>query len=153
MVSRNSALLALRSIAHNWCVSVGSKHVNFKVPSELHDNEQSAAANVTQQHQDKRRPWDLLSRHEFLRYCVRLFRDHSKGKLQAIRQDGRITLGMVGYPNVGKSSTINALCESKRVSVAPTPGHTKHFQARDWLFKSTLRFVCYSMPGVRADMG
>eukprot|EP00727_Mastigamoeba_balamuthi_P011007 m51a1_g6529 hypothetical protein (619) ;mRNA; f:12388-15494 len=40
----------------------------------------------------------------------------------------RITIGMVGYPNVGKSSTINALCGTKRVAVTSTPGKTKHFQ-------------------------
>lgn len=37
-------------------------------------------------------------------------------------------VGFVGYPNVGKSSTINAIIGEKRVSVAATPGKTKHFQ-------------------------
>ena len=37
-------------------------------------------------------------------------------------------VGFVGYPNVGKSSTINAIVGEKRVSVAATPGKTKHFQ-------------------------
>ncbi|KAJ3353128.1 hypothetical protein GGF32_003190 [Allomyces javanicus] len=44
------------------------------------------------------------------------------------RFPSRVTVGLVGYPNVGKSSTINALCGSKRVSVSATPGKTKHFQ-------------------------
>jgi large subunit GTPase 1 len=34
----------------------------------------------------------------------------------------------VGYPNVGKSSTINSLLGEKKVSVSSTPGKTKHFQ-------------------------
>lgn len=38
------------------------------------------------------------------------------------------TIGMVGYPNVGKSSTINSILGSKKVSVSATPGKTKHFQ-------------------------
>jgi ribosome biogenesis GTPase A len=37
-------------------------------------------------------------------------------------------VGLVGYPNVGKSSTINAIFGSKKTAVAPTPGKTKHFQ-------------------------
>ena len=39
-----------------------------------------------------------------------------------------VTLGMVGYPNVGKSSVINVLCKKKLVGVAARPGKTKHFQ-------------------------
>lgn len=45
--------------------------------------------------------------------------------------DGRpvkTSIGLVGYPNVGKSSTINALVGAKTVSVSSTPGKTKHFQ-------------------------
>lgn len=37
-------------------------------------------------------------------------------------------VGLVGYPNVGKSSTINSLLGEKKVSVSSTPGKTKHFQ-------------------------
>lgn len=51
------------------------------------------------------------------------------------RHDGRICIGLVGYPNVGKSSVINTLLGvSKsthgrvRVGVSSTPGKTKHFQ-------------------------
>lgn len=42
--------------------------------------------------------------------------------------DRKLQIGLVGYPNVGKSSTINALVGSKKVSVSATPGKTKHFQ-------------------------
>ncbi|XP_064642244.1 large subunit GTPase 1 homolog [Lineus longissimus] len=41
---------------------------------------------------------------------------------------GQTTIGLVGYPNVGKSSTINAILEMKKVPVSATPGRTKHFQ-------------------------
>lgn len=43
-------------------------------------------------------------------------------------QENRTVVGLVGYPNVGKSSTINSLLTYKKVSVSATPGKTKHFQ-------------------------
>ncbi|XP_067944024.1 guanine nucleotide-binding protein-like 1 [Watersipora subatra] len=43
-------------------------------------------------------------------------------------KDGVLTVGCIGYPNVGKSSVINGLMGHKVVSISRTPGHTKHFQ-------------------------
>ncbi|KEP62457.1 UNVERIFIED_CONTAM: hypothetical protein HHA_208490 [Hammondia hammondi] len=37
-------------------------------------------------------------------------------------------VGLVGFPNVGKSSVINALLGSKKVSISRTPGKTRHLQ-------------------------
>ncbi|KAJ8278792.1 hypothetical protein COCON_G00058580 [Conger conger] len=63
----------------------------------------------------------LLSKDQLLE----LFKTvHSGTRLK----EGQITVGLVGYPNVGKSSTINTLLRNKKVSVSATPGHTKHFQ-------------------------
>jgi len=53
------------------------------------------------------------------------------GLLEMLMQkagSGNLMVGMVGYPNVGKSSVINVLVQQKKVSVAATPGKTKHFQ-------------------------
>lgn len=55
-----------------------------------------------------------------------------------------ITIGLVGYPNVGKSSTINALMIEKKVSVSTTPGKTKHFQT---LYLDTDLMLC-DCPGL-----
>ena len=43
-------------------------------------------------------------------------------------KNGVVTIGCCGFPNVGKSSLLNALIGHKVASVSRTPGHTKHFQ-------------------------
>ncbi|XP_008703364.1 large subunit GTPase 1 homolog [Ursus maritimus] len=63
----------------------------------------------------------LVSRRELLEILKQL---HTGKKVK----DGQLTVGLVGYPNVGKSSTINTIMGNKKVSVSATPGHTKHFQ-------------------------
>lgn len=58
--------------------------------------------------------------------------------------DRKLQIGLVGYPNVGKSSTINALVGLKKVSVSSTPGKTKHFQT---IFLSPEVILC-DCPGL-----
>eukprot|EP00927_Polykrikos_kofoidii_P022687 TRINITY_DN21106_c0_g1_i2.p1 TRINITY_DN21106_c0_g1~~TRINITY_DN21106_c0_g1_i2.p1 ORF type:complete len:552 (+),score=68.72 TRINITY_DN21106_c0_g1_i2:310-1965(+) len=41
---------------------------------------------------------------------------------------GALAIGMVGHPNVGKTSVLNALAGRKAASVSSTAGHTKHLQ-------------------------
>ena len=53
---------------------------------------------------------------------VELFRSYKRHVTELI------TIGFIGYPNVGKSSTINKLLDAKKVRVSETPGKTKHFQ-------------------------
>ena len=50
------------------------------------------------------------------------------GCVRGVPGEKQLIVGMVGYPNVGKSSTINKMVGTKMVSVSATPGKTKHFQ-------------------------
>lgn len=45
-----------------------------------------------------------------------------------VHEGSLFTVGMIGHPNVGKSSLINCIMGRKVVSASRTPGHTKHFQ-------------------------
>lgn len=63
----------------------------------------------------------LYTREELIDYFEKL-------KIRKCPEKDKIMIGMVGFPNVGKSSTINALLGDKKTSVSSTPGKTKHFQ-------------------------
>ncbi|VAI36228.1 hypothetical protein VPH35_092287 [Triticum aestivum] len=54
--------------------------------------------------------------------------EHESSSDSALVRPKRVVVGFVGYPNVGKSSTINALVGEKKTGVTSTPGKTKHFQ-------------------------
>merc|ERR1712146_409567 len=57
---------------------------------------------------------------------------------------GFLTLGLIGEPNMGKSSLLNNLLGYKRVKVSSTPGCTKKFQTH--FYNKTL-LLC-DCPGV-----
>ena len=66
--------------------------------------------------------------HQFNRgELLALLKHYSKNLKTRESNDGRLMVGTVGFPNVGKSSVINVLCGIKRVGVANRPGKTKHF--------------------------
>jgi large subunit GTPase 1 len=75
----------------------------------------------------------LLTRRELIDAMLAFAQEHNCPRDP--RYDNRIQFGMVGFPNVGKSSVINVLVGSSRhahglarVAVAAQPGKTKHFQ-------------------------
>lgn len=76
---------------------------------------------------------DVRSTNEFMNSAKLLTREELVAVFKSLHVGVKVTagvttIGMVGYPNVGKSSTINALLTYKKVSVSSTPGKTKHFQ-------------------------
>jgi large subunit GTPase 1 len=70
----------------------------------------------------KHQPWDVLD-------SVQLLDQFALLRVEAgVTDNTPLMVGLVGYPNVGKSSTINAIIGCKKVVVSATPGKTKHFQ-------------------------
>ena len=61
----------------------------------------------------------------------------------------QISVGMIGYPNVGKSSVINALMKKSCCKVAPIPGETKVWQ----YITLTKRIYLIDCPGIVYDIG
>jgi len=65
-------------------------------------------------------------------------------KILEIAQGQKVSVGVVGYPNTGKSSVINALKGRKSASTSPHSGHTKAKQ----LIKITDNVYLIDTPGV-----
>lgn len=59
---------------------------------------------------------------------LEMFRNLAVKEGLQLEEGDTLTVGLVGYPNVGKSSTLNKILGYKKVSVSATPGKTKHFQ-------------------------
>uniref|UniRef100_A0A672KF96 Nucleolar GTP-binding protein 2 n=1 Tax=Sinocyclocheilus grahami TaxID=75366 RepID=A0A672KF96_SINGR len=72
----------------------------------------------------------LSQEHPTLAFHASLTNSFGKGSLiQLLRQFGKqISVGFIGYPNVGKSSVINTLRSKKVCNVAPLAGETKVWQ-------------------------
>lgn len=66
---------------------------------------------------------------------IELLRQYAK--LHSDRK--QISVGLIGYPNVGKSSIVNTLRQKKVANVAPIPGETKV-----WQYITLTRKICKS---------
>lgn len=60
---------------------------------------------------------------------IQLLKNYARnGNASSSGSHSIISVGVVGFPNVGKSSFINSLLRRRVVSVSSTPGHTKALQ-------------------------
>ena len=62
-----------------------------------------------------------------------------------------LVIGLIGQPNVGKSSLMNALLGSQRARASKTPGKTKHFQTHVLIDRSSTehsRVLLCDCPGL-----
>ena len=87
--------------------------------SEEIDQTESEKKLTESANQVPKNPWDIYNVDQLKAY----FKKRRQGKFR--QNSEHLTIGMVGYPNVGKSSTINVLIADKKVSVSATPGKTK----------------------------
>jgi len=104
-----------------WADYFSKENINFAFFSAISE-EDSDDENEEEENEDENircsSKTDILTSDQL----VDLFRSYKRFETEDM------TVGFIGYPNVGKSSTINKLLTFKKVRVSDTPGKTKHFQ-------------------------
>ena len=63
-----------------------------------------------------------------LLHLLKNYARHAGGDKKASTSKACITVGIIGYPNVGKSSILNTMKRSRAVGVSPRPGFTTAMQ-------------------------
>lgn len=146
--SSSSADLTLSKDLDGLSVSAQPSHAGASDDSPLRSNSQSnpslpadgqAVSDLSHQPRSRQGRTKILTVEEleqlFLQYSEQVPTPSAASSPPSPQPEGvprpeakKFVVGLVGYPNVGKSSTINALVGAKKVSVSATPGKTKHFQ-------------------------
>ncbi|CAG9537602.1 unnamed protein product [Cercopithifilaria johnstoni] len=120
--------------------SSSSSNENEKIENEEQNSEESSRSiNGDDDNSKRRRSFEVkLSQNidiseekiPIIRHAAELISFFkSRGRIRTNDKGRRcLVVGMVGYPNVGKSSTINKLLNQKKVAVSTTPGKTRHLQ-------------------------
>lgn len=139
-----------RKRTSKWCLSstsaissrTGSRYVQLSGPNHSCINAEYQARYV--QHLTPRYPtlaFHASPNHSFGKgSLIQLLRQFSQ--LHADKK--QISVGFIGYPNVGKSSVINTLKSGKVCTVAPVPGETKVWQ----YITLTKRIYLIDCPGI-----
>ncbi|KAK4688597.1 large subunit GTPase 1, partial [Tremellales sp. Uapishka_1] len=104
--------------------------------------------------------WSILSKHEMVDVVstANATQEETSNTVdEPVERDPEnepLTIGLVGQPNVGKSSLLNGLLGEQKVRASRTPGKTKHFQTMFWGYKKEIKIVdcpglvCPSLVGV-----
>lgn len=135
----NKADLVPKEVLEGWLKFLRQSHpaVPFKCNTQTQrGNLGSTAGKVTKSGEDILQTSQAVGAEELLN----LLKNYCRiGESKSI-----ITVGIVGFPNVGKSSLINSLTRMRSVGVSPVPGYTK--VAQEVILDKNIRLI--DSPGI-----
>lgn len=89
--------------------SIDTVQSNEEAPQTSDQKDQGSSKNVDN-HQEVTNSYEIFDREKLLE----VLKDQ---KIAELKNPPRLTVGLIGYPNVGKSSTVNILMQTKKVSI------------------------------------
>ncbi|KJH52941.1 ribosomal L27e protein [Dictyocaulus viviparus] len=120
----NKADLLEKYHLSEWSKFFTEKNINAVFWSALEEEtsvSKECSLSPSERSYEGRQPF-LHCREDLIKYLKNF------GNTSGIPLSKPLVVGMVGYPNVGKSSTINKLAGEKKVAVSAVPGKTRHLQ-------------------------
>ncbi|XP_041986823.1 large subunit GTPase 1 homolog [Aricia agestis] len=117
----NSIQAALDKLLENIHLGKPVEDISIKDDNEKEDSTEESKENSEEINKEVKNSYEVFDRDQL----VEVLRAQKPSKL---KNPPRLTVGMIGYPNVGKSSSVNILMQTKKVSVSSMPGHTRHIQ-------------------------
>ena len=130
----NKADLMSEEIRKNWAdyfKTNNMKYIFFSALDELNKFENNEIeTEKNEEEKNDKDDYKIYNRIDLLKFIKN---ETSKLKIenqniQKKKNSNTKLIGFIGYPNVGKSSIINVLMNTKKVGVAMMPGKTKHYQ-------------------------
>lgn len=121
------------------------KKKNKKIIYVLNKSDLISKENIDQSHLENLRPFVLVS--SLQRKGIKKLRNKIKEFTKTLpekKDNEKFTVGVIGYPNTGKSSVINILVGKKSAKTARTSGFTKGLQK----IKLTQDIMLLDSPGV-----
>lgn len=143
----NKSDLVPREVLENWLKYLRQSHPTIPFKSNT-QNQKSHLGTQTgkvmkQQNEEMLQSSSAIGSEELLNllknYCRASFGEGTGGNSKNM-----ITVGIVGFPNVGKSSLINSLMRIRAVGVSAVPGFTKSLQ--EVILDKNIRLI--DSPGV-----
>ena len=139
----------IRKVWSEWLNKNNVQHLYFsakeeqeKIDEDIDEEDPTRTIDDTKLQKEYRNTHKVINRSnqmQIVKSMVQIYKDQTEKNLEegekkpeeGVKNDYRkdiVTIGMCGFPNVGKSSIVNVLCKKKLVGVDARPGKTKNYQ-------------------------